>query len=147
METLQEIGKEILERKNTHSSTMTDIEHTIDDVLDNIISVNKFLGGLNTTYLNIFGLLDRMGKLEVQSEEDAKALDSIIDELGLFAHRSSKLFANISKIDVFKSGCKTTLNDLRTNIRSIREYLEDIEERYLLSDEEDDFSQLMNSLI
>lgn len=147
METLEQIGKEIIESKNSYIQSMQNIEETINNVLDDILFITKGLNKMNDGFITIFGLLDKASKGEITSDEDTYVLDVIINELTFLNLESSRLFAKISKYEIFRDGCKTAMLNFRANIRTLREYLEDLEERYLLADEEDGFADLMGSLI
>jgi hypothetical protein len=146
MVTVLEIEKKILACKNKGEVYLTEEEKT-NLILDSINAITKNINNVNTCYLKLFPLLDELSSCEVKNDEDFDALKVILVELSKFATKTSILFAHLSNAEIIKSGCKSALSDLRSNIRTLREYLEDVEETFLLEDESSDMDSLIAQLL
>ncbi|RLD59030.1 MAG: hypothetical protein DRJ05_07035 [Bacteroidetes bacterium] len=110
--------------------------------MDGIISITQDVNNINDCYVKLFKLFDKLSACEVADNEEIESLMQIMLELGKFVTLTSILFARLTKNNVVASGCKSALNDLRANIRTLREYLEDIEDTFLLGESEE-----LNNLI
>lgn len=148
METIEEIGRDIVQYK-TEGEPLLEYtrEEIIDKFLDLLIELNKELGVINNLYQKLFEPLDSISSLEIKNDADFEAIGDVISELQNFNYKASKYFAILSKISEIQNGCKTALSDLRINIRTMREYLEDIEERFLLGEDGSDLEELVADLI
>jgi hypothetical protein len=146
MASVLEIEKKIIVCK-TKGEVFLDAEDKTNLILDSIIMVTKDINSINSCYLKLFSLLDELSSCKIKNDKDFNALKEIMLQLSHFKTRTSILFSNFSKIDIIKTGCKSALNDLRINIRTLREYLEDVEETFLLVDEEADIDSLISELL
>ena len=150
METLEIIGQEIIECKNAGESIYKEHfteQEVVDRLLDDIIELNTFINMVNDCYLQLFPMMDNISKLEVENDKDADALDEVLSGLNDFNRLISKLFSKLSKSELYQNGCKTTLGDLRSNIRTLREYLEDTEERFFLNEDDAEMDELLADLM
>ncbi|MCB9360952.1 MAG: hypothetical protein H6587_06050 [Flavobacteriales bacterium] len=146
MTTVLDIEKKILDCKTKGEVYLTEEEKT-NLILDSINAITKNINNVNSCYLMLFPLLDELSSCEVNNDKEFNALKEIILELSKFTTRTSILFSNLSKSNIIKNGCKSALNDLRANIRTLREYLEDVEETFLLEDDEADIDTVLSELI
>ena len=146
MKTVLEIEKEILDFKNQGEKFLSS-EDFSNQLLDSILEITKNINKINQCYLELFPLIDELSALKVSSDEDFNALKEIILELSQFTTKTSILFSSMSKNKLIKSGCKSALYDLRANIRSLREYLEDLEETFLLEEDETDIESAISELL
>lgn len=145
MTTIFKVENEILECK-THGEVFLSKEELTNSFLDGIISINNCINEVNECYLELFNHFDELSSCEVGDKKELESLKKIMNELSQFATKTSILFASINKKQVLAQGCKTSLNDLRSNIRTLREYLEDVEDTFLL-DESENLNDLINDLI
>jgi len=134
MTTVLEIEKKILACKTKGEVYLTKEEKT-NLILDSINAITKNINNINSCYLNLFPLLDDLSSFEITNEKEFNALKEIMLELSQFTTKTSILFSNLSKSNIINDGCKSALSDLRANIRTLREYLKDIEETFLLEEE------------
>lgn len=146
MTTVLEIEKKILACKTKAEVFLTEEEKT-NLVLDKINDITKYINKVNIIYLKLFPLLDTLSSCEMIDDKDFNALKEIMLELGKLATRTSMVFAHLSKSDIIQNGCKSALNDLRANIRTLREYLEDVEETFLLEDKDAGMDTILSALI
>ncbi|OFZ00886.1 MAG: hypothetical protein A3K10_01085 [Bacteroidetes bacterium RIFCSPLOWO2_12_FULL_31_6] len=146
MTTVLEIEKKILDCKIQGEIYLSEEEKT-NRILDHINIITKNINNVNSCYLKLFPLLDKLSSCEVSNDKEFNALKEIIIELSQFTTKTSILFSNLSKANIIKNGCKSALNDLRSNIRTLREYLEDVEETFLLEDEESDMDSIIAKLV
>lgn len=146
MNTVLEIEKKILDCKTQGEAYFTEEEKT-NVILDGINIVTKNINNVNSCYLKLFPLLDELSSCEISNDNEFDALKEIMIELGKFTTKTSILFSNLSKTDVIKKGCKSALNDLRSNIRTLREYLEDVEETFLLKEDKSDIDSIIAKLV
>lgn len=121
-------------------------EDQINRFLDQIIKVTDWINEINSCYLQLFELIDILSSCKVEKEEETKALESILIELRQFTTKASFIFSLLSKNTVVKNGCKSALEDLRSNIRTLREYIEDIEEAFLLEDDTSEIDRIISEL-
>lgn len=146
MTTVLEIEKKILDCKSKGEVYLTEEEKT-NLLLDSIIAVTKNINKINSCYQKLFSLLDELSACEVSDKKEFDALKEIMLELSEFTTKTSISFSNLSKTEIIKNGCKSALHDLRANIRTLREYLEDVEETFLLEEEDVDLDGLITELI
>jgi hypothetical protein len=145
MTTIFKVEKDIIHCKSIGEKHINNNEFT-NLILDKIISLTKAINNINDCYLNLFVYFDVLSTCEIRDEKEIQSLKTIIIESGLFVTQSSILFAQLNKNSIVSNGCKTALSDLRTNIRTLREYLEDIENIFLLEDEPE-INDIINELI
>ncbi|OFX19439.1 MAG: hypothetical protein A2033_11215 [Bacteroidetes bacterium GWA2_31_9] len=145
MTTIFKVEENILDCKTQAEIFLSQEDYT-NLLLDGIISINKGLNIINDCYLKLFKHFDDLSSCKVISDKEIESLKQIILELSKFATQTSILFAKLTKSDIVSTGCKTALNDLRTNIRTLREYLEDIEDTFLL-DESEELNSLITNLL
>lgn len=136
MTTIFIVEAEIIECKTQGEVFLSEEEYT-NRLLDGIISITQDLNNINDCYLKLFKLFDKLSTCKVSDNKEIESLKQIMLELGKFVTQTSILFARLTKNNVIASGCKTALNDLRANIRTLREYLEDIEDTFLLEESEE----------
>lgn len=146
MTTVLEIEKKILKCKTKGEVYLSEEEKT-NLILDSINAITKNINNVNSCYLKLFPLLDELSTCEVNNDKEFNALKEIMLELSQFTTKTSILFSNLSKSNIIKNGCKSALNDLRSNIRTLREYLEDVEETFLLKDEESNIDSIIANLV
>lgn len=148
METIEKIGRDIVQYK-TENEPLLEYTHQeiVDKFLDLLIELNKEINEINHVFLKLFEPLEELSKLEVKTDADFEAIGDVIMGLQDFNYKASKYFAILSKINEIQNGCKSTLGDLRVNIRTMREFLEDIDEKFLLGDDGSEMEELLADLI
>lgn len=121
-------------------------EHN-DHLMDMINECKGIINVVNKGYLNIFELLQNIFQIEVKdlTDKDLTFMDQLIKALNHTNGLSARFFSELSKEGFLRKGCKKDLLDLRINIRSMRETINDIENKLIDSDE--DVNGLINSLL
>lgn len=146
MATVLEIEKEVTSCTLQGEAYLTEEERT-NLILDGINNITKDINSINNCYLKLFSILDDLSKCTVSNNEDTKALKTILTVLGSFTTKTSIVFSMLSSNNIIQSGCKSALNDLRANIRTLREYIEDIEETFLLREDNSEINDLIAELM
>lgn len=145
MTSITEIEGKVISHKDKAERYLTE-EDILNDVLDGINKITKLITKLNNSYSSIFKHLDDLSRCEVTEEKEIDSIKEILNQLSLFGTKSSINFSRLSKNTILASGCKTVLNNLRNNIRTLREYIEDIETHFFL-EEKDELDFLISDLI
>lgn len=144
--TISQKKQEIFETKDRAIKILQNEEEQINHLLDKIIETQGIFNSINDVYESLFGHLDDLSHLNTSSEKEEDDIKEILDILQSFNTRVSKLFSRAIKIEVLNSGCKSCLNDLRINIRILREYLNDLEEKFFLAEEDSEVNNLLAEL-
>ena len=149
METVLSIEKEIIDCQTKGAEYLTENEQN-NIILDGISECTKDINNVNLSYIKLFDLLDKLSSFSGSEEDDEEGLKSVKEImliLSEFATKTSVSFAALSRNELIQNGCKSALTDLRSNIRSLREYLEDVEESFFLKSETKELDSLVNDLI
>lgn len=137
--------KQIVKKQNLF--VFNDDEAHNNRLMDMINDCKSVIADVNETYLRLFDILSEIYEVDSKDLDDSERefLLKLVNGLNEINKQSGRFFAELSKEQAFRDGCKNDLMDLRINIRSLRESISDIESRLVNIDEETD--QLIDDLL
>jgi uncharacterized protein YoxC len=146
-ETLILHTKNLISKTKRRSENILKDEDRLNSLLDSVNHGNKFFNKLNDIYLDFFDYLDDLAATKAMADDDYLQIKEILDSLHDFNTSVSKFFALSLKVEALAIGCKSSLDDLRINVRTLREYLSDLEDNFFLEEIDTDMDNLISNLV
>ena len=149
METVEKIAVKFHKFKESSSKIIKKAElseeEKINKMLDAINFQTKSIEKINECLVLAFDVLDDLSRCEVQSKEDKDFLSAIMEDVDFIRLGCSKAYSALNSNSVFREGCKSVLDDFLANIRTLREYKSDIEEKFYLKEDSESIDNLLLS--
>lgn len=105
-----------------------------DESLDHAINFSKSLNVLNDGYIRIIDSLETLNSLKIKNNQDENDVNEVLEKLKIMNRRAIGLWINFNNDDFLSVACKSALLDFRVNIRSLKEYIEDVHDKFFLRD-------------
>lgn len=105
-----------------------------DESLDFALECSGSINFINEIYHRVFDSLDNLTKLKADSTEELEMIETILSILKKINRESISLWIGFDNNAFLKVACKSALFDLRINIRTLKEYIEDTNDVFFLND-------------
>ena len=148
MAAISDIKKMLTEESHLISESVEKEELIInDETLDFALECTSSINELNNSYLRVLNGLDELSILRVQQKSDEDDIHEILNSLKDANTKCIALWIDFNNDDFLKIACKSALLDLRINIRVMKEYIDEIHDKFFLKDKHtDELDTLFNSL-
>lgn len=139
MVAIADIKKSLTEESQLIGKNVDKEEVIIDDeTLDHALNCTKSINNVNDSYVRIFGGLDELSTLNIEQDTDEADIHEVLANLKEANSKCIALWIDFNNDNFLGIACKSALLDLRVNIRVMKEYIDDIHNKFFLKDKHTD---------
>ncbi len=120
--------------------------HVSDESLDHALECKAYINLVNDGYAVLFTLVDRLTMLKATGAEEEKLVEGLVTMLNMLNRVAIRMWMEIDSDPFLKVACKSSLLDLRVNIRSLKEDSKDLERRFLKNSDDPELDDLFDAI-